>query len=243
MGGFYNSEFKCTNCNYLETLRISPKIIEPINNNIPRAKIEYRWCNNCNGIRSVFTGNGYEYSASSIYNKDQESWMGYTSVNQLTIEKEKIQLRLDFLIEDKKNIKLNFFQNFFQNHFTKKIDTYINATKSNIVEINIKINKFKKSIETSLVLNENARVFYNSKNSIPKCLCCGNIDVSLLSFENENHICGGKIIEKKLGRGGSTDRYIKLNYDQFGNSTAALYTHDYINEEQLIQKLEKPYHI
>ena len=241
MGGFYNSKFKCTNCNYLETLRTSPKIIEPINDNIPRAEIEYRWCNNCIGIRSVFTARGYEYSATSIYNTDREYWMGDTNVNELAKEKETFQQRLESLMEDRKNIKLNFVQKIFTNLYTKKIDSYIKATKCNIIETEEKIEKYKKSIETSLILTKNAKEFYNSKNSIPKCLCCGSVDVSLVSFENENHSCGGKIIEDSLGRGGSTSQITKLKYDESGNSEAGLFTFAILEEEKLTQKLEKPY--
>jgi|TARA_B110000908_G_C10155844_1_gene403605 hypothetical protein len=231
MGGFYNSEFKCTNCNYLETLRTSPKIIEPINDNIPRAEIEYRWCNNCIGIRSVFTARGYEY------NTDRDD----TNVNELAKEKETFQQRLEYLMEDRKNIKLNFVQKIFTNLYTAKIYSYIKATKCNIIETEEKIEKYKKSIETSLILTKNAKEFYNSKNSIPKCLCCGSVDVSLVSFENENHTCGGKIIENSLGRGGSTGQITKLKYDESGNSEAGLFTFAIFEEEKLIQKLEKPY--
>lgn len=241
MGGFYNTEFKCTNCNYSETLRTAPKIIEPINDNTPRAEIEYRWCNNCIGIRSVFTANGYEYSATDIYNTDRESWMEDTSVNELAKEKQTFQHRLESLMENRKNIKLNFVQKIFKNLYTKKIDSYIKATNSNILEIEQKIEKYKKSIETALILTKNAKEFYNSNNSIPKCLCCGSIDVSSLSFENENHTCGGKIIANPLGRGGSTAQITKLKYDEFGNSEAGLFTFSFLEAEKLIQKLKKPY--
>ena len=237
MGGFYSSEFKCTNCDYSEILRTAPRLIKPINNNL-EAVIMYRWCNNCIGIRSVFTGRGYEYSATSIYNTDREYWMDDTNVNELTKEKETFQQRLESLMEDRKNIKLNFVQKIFTNLYTKKIDSYIKATKCNIIEIEEKIEKYKKSIETSLILTKNAKEFYNSKNSIPKCLCCGSVDVSL---SNEDHICGGKIIEKSLGRGGSTGEVIKLKYDESGNSEAGLFTMGILEKEALIQKLEKPY--
>ena len=148
MASFYSSEFKCTDCDYLETLRTSPKIIEPINDNLPRAEIEYRWCKNCMGIRSVFTARGYEYSATSIYNPDRETWMEDTNIKELTKEKETFQQRLEFLIEDRRNTKLNLIQKIFTKLYTDKFDSYIKATKCNITELEEKINKYNKSLKT-----------------------------------------------------------------------------------------------
>ena len=85
--------------------------------------------------------------------------------------------------------------------------------------------------------------FYNSKNIVPKCLCCGSIDVSLLSFENQNHICGGKIVEIDLGREGSTGEFTELVYDQFGNSKVNVFTISFLEPQKLLRKLEKPYFI
>jgi len=242
MGGFYKSEFKCNNCNYSETLQTAPKTIKPINDNL-EAVIQYRWCNNCSGIRSVFTGIGLEYSVSSMDNPDRKSWMDDTDINKLTKQKETYKKRLEFLIEDKSQLKLNFVQNIFKNIYTKKFDAHIKATTNNIIKVDKKINKYKKSIETAVNLTKKAKEFYNSKNIVPKCLCCGSVDVSLVSFENQNHICDGTIIERDLGRGGSTGEFTELVYDQFGNSKANVFTLSFLEPQRLLRKLEKPYFI
>ena len=241
MGGFYKSEFKCNNCNYSETLQTAPKTIKPINDNL-ESVIQYRWCNNCSGIRSVFTGIGLEYSVSSMDNPDRKSWMDDTDINKLTKQKETYAMRLEFLIEDKKNIKLNFVQKFFGRHI-EKLNENIKATKFNISSVENKISKYKKAIETASALSIKAKEFYNSKNIVPKCLCCGSDDVASTHYSNENHICGGKIVEIDLGRGGSTGEFTELVYDQFGNSKANVFTLSFLEPQKLLRKLEKPYFI
>jgi hypothetical protein len=239
MGGFYSSQFKCTKCDYLEVIRNAPASLNPIDNN-PQAKLDTRWCHNCKGVRSIFTGLGYKYTPSSYDNPDKQYWMNSdSSIDQLNKEKDDHKSKLDSLIIEKKNIKLTIIQKIFGNHI-KKLNNKIEENKKNISSLNIKIEEYLKATKSAIALTQKAKVFYENqtKNIVPKCLCCGSKEVSSFHFSDETHAsCGGKIIEIDLGRGGSTSIYLNLNYDEYGNSSATMNYFD----GGVYEDLEKPY--
>lgn len=53
----YSDIWTCTNCNYTSTSIYLPFKVEP-KSGIPKAIIEYRWCNDCKEIQRTFTGKG-----------------------------------------------------------------------------------------------------------------------------------------------------------------------------------------
>ena len=60
-----------------------------------------------------------------------------------------------------------------------------------------------KATKSAIALTQKAKVFYENqtKNIVPKCLCCGSKEVSSFYFSDEIHAsCGGKIIKIDLGR-------------------------------------------
>ena len=102
MGGFYSSRFKCTKCDYSESIQTAPALIEPINNN-PEAELERSWCNNCKGVRTIFTGLGLKYTLSDLPydHPDYVYWSDDTSIDQLNKEKDDYKLKL--------NVSFNYF--------------------------------------------------------------------------------------------------------------------------------------
>lgn len=236
MGGFYTSRFKCTKCDYSERIRTAPARIEPINNN-PEAELERRWCNNCKGVRTIFTGLGLKYTPSDLDGYDY--WLyDDISIDQLNKEKDDYKLKLDSLIIEKKNIKLTIIQKIFGNKI-RKLNEKIEEIKKNISSLDIQIEEYLKATKICIALTQKAKDFYEKQTKIivPKCLCCGSKAVSSVHFSDETHACGGKLIEIDEGRGGSTSVSLNLRYDQYGNSSATMNSF----KGKIVEELDKPY--
>lgn len=220
MGAFYRKEWKCSKCDYSEIMIKTRRVIEP-QKGVYKAEIEYRWCNNCNGVRSIFTGKGGKYFPGTEPNSKESFYKG---------EIKGYEEELPKLIDDYKNLLEQKKKNFFS--FLTKINKKI-ADKAMYIKYNkdkIKLFYESKVICDKLTLQSDN--FYKSKKLKAKCLCCESTNVSNFIWDYDLHqlktngdTCGGEILNIDLGRGavgGSNEVYEHVTYTHEGNTNSEM---------------------
>ena len=206
-GGSYYFRWSCSKCDYNERLLHGPLRIEP-QTGVPMSKLEFRWCNECNGIRKCFTGNGHIYKPGDEPNSKAPRWK-YSNIE--TIHSEILNLSNNINeLEAKKKSNIFFA-------FTKKSNDLIKL-KENLISAKKDLINFEESISICNKLTEYTRKYYESLNTPPKCLACGSNDIGRYEWDRDQHVCGGNFIKEDLGRFGTVNQYKKIQYNQYGDS-------------------------
>lgn len=225
----------------------------------PESKIEYRWCFNCQGVRSIFTGEPKTYT---VYkNPLSEGWMegfyydenGYCRDKEMNYNTEysffhhydDIINHFDLLLYKthktlndynkilSEHIKSSFYLKLLKFKKNKELKFNIKNIKNKILlinslifDLNNKKIKFKESLHHSTKLNLESIKFWKNHNPKPKCLYCGDTNVSKKSLSDEKHDCGGNLGNEREIRGVHRmeqrdfciSNYLHVRYDENGNS-------------------------
>ena len=107
----YSNIWICTNCNYTSRSISLPFKVEP-KSGTPKAKIEYRWCNDCQLIQRTFTGKGGSFVPGEEPNSPIYIWE-FSNIEELEKEIQKIEQKKNniffFLTKDAKRLK-NYYK-------------------------------------------------------------------------------------------------------------------------------------
>lgn len=108
MGGIYYKIWSCSNCNYTTSsvggpFRVDPKV------GTPKAKIEYRWCDDYLAIQRTFTGKAEAFVPGKEPNSPIKSWE-FSSIEEFEktlkeLEQKKKSNLFFFLTKDAKRLK------------------------------------------------------------------------------------------------------------------------------------------
>ena len=196
MGGIYKNSWSCSGCNFNDTTVSGPFRVEA-KEGVPEAKIEKRWCNNCEGIRRIFTGKAKHFKVG----EEPNSYFGWLSPDISKMKKERSELL-------KK--KSGFFFAFSKH-------------KKRLIQLEKEIKEYEKSERICKELTEQAILYYNEKSAPARCLICQSIDVSPLNWELDTHSCGGKFM-KENRRWGSVGNYQHITYSGDGSSISEMRT-------------------
>ena len=206
-GGSYYYKWSCSKCSYNERILHGPLRIEP-QTNVPRSKLEFRWCNSCCGIRKCFTGIGHVYKPGDNPNSKAKYWK-YSSLEKIQFEISEILENINLLeVEKKSNI---FFL------FSSKSKELSNL-RAKLSELEKDLIDYKDSLTDCRRLSEHTFNYYNQLKSVAKCLTCASENVSSIEWVSDKHSCGGEFVKEDLGRFGTVNECKKIQYDQFGNS-------------------------
>ena len=194
MGGIYNDYWSCSDCDFNDSTVSAPFRVEP-SEGVPEAKIEKRWCNSCEGIRRIFTGQAKHFKPGD----EPNSYFWWKSSDISKIKKERSELL-------KK--KSGFFFAFSKN-------------KKRLSEVEKEITEYEKSERICKELTEKSILYYNEKNPPARCLICQSNDVSSLHWTSDSHSCGGKF-KHDSRRWGSVGRYEHITYSGDGSSVSEM---------------------
>lgn len=197
MGGIYYNIWSCSNCDYTSRSVSGPFRVEP-KTGTPKAKIEYRWCNDCKAIQRTFTGKGDGFMPGDEPDTKINRWQ-FKNLQELNIAINELEAKK----------KSNFF--FFLTSDSKRLKEYKEKV-SLYVESEMICEK---------MTNENID-FYNKLKPTPKCLICNGTNVSKVSFDKDIHSCGGQFIRKDSGRVGSVSQVQVITYSSDGTSTSEM---------------------
>ena len=108
MGGIYYNIWSCSNCEYTSRSVSGPFRVEP-KVGTPKAKIEYRWCNDCKAIQRTFTGEGDAIIPGKEPDSPINSWE-FSSIEDFEKTIQKLELKKKnniffFLTKDAKKLK------------------------------------------------------------------------------------------------------------------------------------------
>lgn len=206
-GGSYYFRWSCSKCEYEEKLLHGPCRIEP-QEGVPQSKIEFRWCNKCNGIRKCFIGNGHLYRPGDEPNSKAPYWK-YRSIEKIHSEIKSLSSKISSLETIKKS------SIFFS--FSSK-SKELSKLKENLVEVEKDLIRYQESLNICNNLTEQTRKYYENLKPLPKCLTCGSNDIGKTEWDCDQHSCGGKFIKEDLGRFGTVNEYERIQYDQNGNA-------------------------
>lgn len=190
MGGIYLDKWSCTKCDFKDTIVSAPFKVEPMNN-VPKAKIEFRYCHDCETITRCFTGNGGEYTIMDI--DESQFWslpfsLAWSSIQELENK----------ICELKEKRKRNIFFLLTKDH----------SLLRNLVALK------KKCVQKT----RESEAFYTQLKPRARCLSCHTHNIGHVVWSDDFHSCGGTFIKEDLGRRGSAFEYTVLRYDETGYS-------------------------
>ena len=199
MGGIYYNIWSCSNCDYNERTVSGPFRVEP-KEGVVKAKIEHRWCSDCNGIRRVFTAEGYEYKLGEEPNSkiSRHIWR-HKNIIELKNEIDKL--------EKIKKSKLLFS---------------ITKQAKELKELKEILPLYAKAQVECEQMTLAGKEHYDSLNLKPKCLICGGDNVSQKNWDNDIHHCGGVFRKDDSGRMGSVGQFEFIEYDKDGNPNSTM---------------------
>ena len=214
-------EWSCSNCDFSDsTLRDPFGAIDPNRHIDPKpgvikSQIEYRWCSDCVGIRTVFTAKGYIYKLGEEPNSSIDPILlpmraYYPSIKSLKAKIEKLKSKKMRLEKIKKE---TFF--FFISNEADELEAVSYVLSSFQSDLQLYI-KSEIECEKLTKLGQN---HYQKMELKPKCLSCGSQNVSEYDWSKESHICGGKFLRKK-GKKKVFEEvrfYQHITYDEQGN--------------------------
>jgi len=190
---FYD-KWSCSNCDYNERTVSGPFSVEP-KEGVAKAKIERRWCYDCNGIRRVFTAEGYEFKLGEEPNSKISRYIWqFENIIELNSEIENLEKikKAKFLFSLTKQAKK-----------LKELKEHIPLYAKAQIECE----------EMTLI----GKKHYESLKLKPKCLICGGDNVNANNWDKDNHRCGGVFKNDALGSMGSVDQFPYIEYDKEGN--------------------------
>lgn len=201
MGGLYFNKWSCSNCDYRESTVSGPLVVQP-KEGVPKAKIEYRWCSDCNGIRRVFTAEGYEFQLGEEPGSAVTTYI-YEFGNMIGLKK-----KIDNLEHLRK---------------TKFLFSLTKQAKK-LKELKEILPLYEQAQSKCEQVTREVKEHYQSLNLKPKCLICGGENVSLNNWDEDNHHCGGVFEHRDSGRIGVTGQVRHftsqvqyIEYDEEGN--------------------------
>jgi hypothetical protein len=210
-GGSYYFKWSCSKCDYNERLLHGPLRIEP-QAGVPQTKLEFRWCNKCNGIRKCFTGVGHVYKPGDEPNSKAPRWK-YNSVEKIHSEILSLTTKINLLEVEKKS---SFF--FSLSSKSKKLI----KLRENLNEADKDLIKYEESVNICNKLTEQTRKYYENLKPDPKCLTCGSTNIGSIEWDKDRHLCGGNFKQEDLGRFGTVTEYKKIIYNQYGDSVHSI---------------------
>lgn len=197
----------CTHCEYKESTIAGPLQIKPLLG-ILKSKIETRWCNNCNGIRKCFMGKGHDYIPGEEPNSKALHWR-YKDIDEIKLEILKINNEISKLENQKKS------QMFFS---LSKEHKNLKRLYEKLPELKINYKLYFESLLICKDLSKQAHNFYNRIKPLPKCLSCGNDNISNSEWNYDRHKCGGSFIRKNADIRFSVTEYELIQYNEHGQS-------------------------
>jgi hypothetical protein len=195
MGSIYKDYWSCSDCDFNDVTVSGPFRVEAAEG-LQEAKIEKRWCNSCEGIRRVFTGQAKHFKPGDEPNS---YFMWKDSFNISEIKKERSELL-------KK--KSGFFFAF-------------SKSKKRLIQVEKEITEYEKSKINCKELTDKGIRYYNEKSPPARCLICQSNDVSPLYWESDTHSCGGKF-KNDSKRTGSVGNYQNITYSGDGSSVSEM---------------------
>lgn len=199
MGGIYYNIWSCSNCDYNEGTVSAPFRVKP-KEGVAKAKIAHRWCYDCNGIRRVFTAEGYEFKLGEEPNSKISRYIWqFKNIIELNSE-----------IENLEKIKKTKFL-FSLTKQAKKL--------KELKEIMPLYAKAQIECEQMTLIGKE---HYESLKLKPKCLICGGDNVSPNNWDKDNHRCGGVFKKDDSGRMGSVNQFQYIEYDKEGNPESTM---------------------
>ncbi len=210
-GGSYYFRWSCSKCDYNERLLHGPLRIEP-QEGVPKSKLEFRWCNECNGIRKCFIGIGHTFKPGDEPNSKAPYWK-YNSIEKVQSEISNLSNKVNELEAEKKSSL--FFS------FSSK-SKELSKLKENLKETEKDLIKYQESVNICNKLTEQTRKYYENLKPVPKCLTCGSANISAVEWNVDQHYCGGKFKQEDLGRFGTVNEYKRIRYNQNGDSVHSI---------------------
>lgn len=206
-GGSYYFKWSCSKCDYNERLLHGPLRIEP-QGAVPHSKIEFRWCNKCNGIRKCFTGVGHIYKPGDEPNSKAPRWK-YSSIEKIHSEILSLSKKINLLEVEKKSSL--FFSLSSKPKELIKLKEYLTEAEKDLINYQASVNICDK-------LTEQTGLYYETLKPAPKCLTCGSTNIGSFEWDNDKHSCGGNFQREDLGRFGTVSEYKKIQYNQYGDA-------------------------
>lgn len=123
MGGIYYNIWSCSNCDYTSKSVSGPFRVEP-KIGTPKAKIEYRWCNDCQAIQRTFTGKAEPFYPGKEPDSAINSWE-FSSLEDFQkkleeLEKKKKRNIFFFLTKDARKLKKYYESKFLCDKYTQE---------------------------------------------------------------------------------------------------------------------------